>query len=81
MIDLKEFEDLVKQIDTNRYHINRCISLFEGEPFIASWSIYRCNMSAEEYFNPKNLVVLNSKKNNLEDIKKLIEREKNEQKY
>ena len=36
-------------------------------------------MSTEEYFDPKNLVVLSSEKGHtLEDIKQLIEEEKNE---
>lgn len=76
MTDLKEFEELIKGIDTNRYHIDRTISFSDNKPYISSWSIYRRNMSMEDYLKPENLKVLTSKNNTLEDIKNLIEEEK-----
>lgn len=77
MIELEEFEKIVKKIDKKKYHINRTLSFTEeGIPYISDWNIYRKDMTTEDYFNIKNLAVLSFAKNNtLEDIQKLIEEE------
>ena len=76
-MDLLEFENLVKKLDKNKYHINRCLKFNDNyEPYLAEWSIFRKDMSTEEYFNPNNLAVLSSAKGNtLKDIEKLIAEE------
>ena len=73
-MNFKEFEEVVKKIDKNKYHVGRSIGFSEnGEIYIKKWDIFRKNMSEEEYFSSKNLVVLSSEKGNtLDDIKKLI---------
>lgn len=76
-MDMLEFENLVKKLDKNKYHIFRALQFDKNnKPYIAEWSIFRKNMSTEEYFNPKNLSVLSSKNGNtLKDIERLIENE------
>lgn len=80
-MDFKEFEEVIKKINTKKYHISRTLRFKEdGTPYIDDWAIFRKDMTTEEYFNPKNLAVLSSRNNNtLEDIKKFVEEEnKNE---
>lgn len=79
-MDFKEFETLIKKINTNKYHISRTLRFKEdGTPYIDNWAIFRKNMTIEEYFNPKNLAILSSDNNNtLEDIEKFIKEENNE---
>lgn len=74
---IEEFENIVKKLDKKKYHIGRSLKFNEnGEPYIAEWSIFRKDMTTEEYFNARNLAVLSSKKGNtIEDIKKLIKDE------
>ena len=79
-MDLYEFENIVKKLDKNKYHINRTLGFNnDGKMYLEKWSIFRKDMTTEEYFSPENLVVLSSEHNNtIEDIEKLIEEEKNE---
>lgn len=74
---IEEFESIVKQLDKKKYHIRRSLKFNEnGEPYIDEWSIFRKDMTLEEYFDKRNLAVLSSKKGNtIEDIKKLIKDE------
>lgn len=76
-MDMLEFENLIKKLDKNKYHIFRALQFDKNnKPYIAEWSIFRKNMSTEEYFSPKNLSVLSSKNGNtLKDIERLIENE------
>ena len=76
-MDVLEFENLIKQLDKNKYHIYRALQFNkDNKPYIAEWSIFRKNMSTEEYFDLSNLAVLSSKNGNtLEDIERLIENE------
>lgn len=78
-MDLFEFEKLVKGLDKKKFHINRTLGFNEdGKMFLESWSIFRKDMTTEEYFDPKNLVVLSSENGNTaEDIENLIKEEKN----
>lgn len=73
-MDLKEFEEVVKQLDKNKYHIGRVLGFVDGgKPVITKWDIFRKNISDEEYYSSSNLEVLSSDNGNtLEDIKKLI---------
>ena len=70
-----DFEEIVKHIDKNKYHINRALRFDKNnKPYLAEWSIFRKDMSAEEYFDATNLAILSSKNGNtLDDIKKLVE--------
>lgn len=79
-MDLKLFETVVKKIDKNKFHINRTLGFNDnGEMYLESWSIFRKDMSTEEYFSPKNLVILSSQNGNtIEDIKQLIKEDNNE---
>ena len=79
-MDFYKFENVVKKINKNKYHISRSIRFDKnGNPYISEWYIYRKDMSINEYFDPKNLAVLSSRNNNtIEDIEKLIEEENNE---
>lgn len=73
-MDIKKFEELVKKIDKNKYHINRSIRFdINNVPYIDDWNIYRKDMTTEEYFDSKNLAILSSRNGNtLEDIEKFI---------
>lgn len=72
-MDFKKFEELVKKINREKYHISRTLEFSEDGAYISEWAIFRKDMSLEEYFDPKNLAVLSSNKNNtLEDIEKFI---------
>ena len=79
-MDLFEFEKLVKGLDKKKFHINRTLGFNDcGKMFLESWSIFRKDMTTEEYFDPKNLVVLSSEKGStIEDIENLIKEENNE---
>ena len=72
-MDLYEFENIVKKLDKNKYHINRTLGFNnDGKMYLEKWSIFRKDMTTEEYFSPENLVVLSSEHNNtIEDIEKL----------
>lgn len=77
MIDIKEFEKAVKKIDHNKYHICREVGYVSGEFGLKKWSIFRKDMSVEEYFSAENLEVLSSEKGNtLEDIINFAKKEK-----
>lgn len=75
--EIEEFENIVKKLDRNKYHIGRTLKFNEeGKPYIDEWSIFRKDMTSEEYFDAKNLAILSSKRGNtIEDIKKLIKDE------
>lgn len=77
---VKEFEETIKKLDKTKYHIGRTLGFAEnGELYISKWDIFRKDMSAEKYFDLKNLAVLSSDKGHtIEDIKKLIEEENDE---
>jgi hypothetical protein len=81
MIDFNEFEEVIKPINKNKYHICRTLEFTEdGIPYLSEWSIFRKDMSIAEYFDKNNLAVLSSVKGNtLEDIKKFMEENKNEE--
>ena len=74
-IEPLEFEKVIKNLDKNKYHICRSMIIdLEKGPYIDEWSIFRKDMSVEEYFSPNNLAILSSKNGNtLDDIKKLVE--------
>ena len=73
-MDFKEFEDVVKKLDKNKYHVGRILGFVDGKPKITKWDIFRKDMSEEEFYDPRNLAILSSDKGNtLEDIKKLVE--------
>lgn len=78
-MNLYEFENLVKELDKNKYHINRTLGFNnKGEMYLEKWAIFRKDMTTEEYFSPKNLVVLTSEHGNTsEDIQRLVEEDKN----
>lgn len=72
-MDARKFEELVKKINREKYHVSRTLEISEDGPYISEWAIFRKDMSLEEYFDPKNLAVLSSNKNNtLEDIEEFI---------
>ena len=79
-MDLKRFEETVKKLDRNKYHVGRSIRFDENcKPYIDEWNIFRKDMSVEEYFSPENLAILSSKNNNtIEDIEQLIKEEQND---
>ena len=74
-MDAREFEELVKKIDTKKYHVSRTLEFSEVfGPYISEWAIFRKDMSLEEYFDPSNLAVLSSAHGNtLDDIKDFVE--------
>lgn len=76
-MDVKKFEELVKKINREKYHVSRTLEISQNGPYISEWAIFRKDMSTEEYFDPKNLAVLSSAYGNtLEDIEDFIEGEK-----
>ena len=59
-MDVKKFEELVKKIDREKYHVSRVLEFSEDGAYISEWAIFRKDMSIEEYFDPNNLAVLSS---------------------
>lgn len=78
-MNLKEFENVVKKLDRNKYHVGRTLGFADnGELYISKWDIFRKDMSDKEYFDSKNLAVLSSEKGDtIEDIENFINKEKN----
>jgi hypothetical protein len=78
-MNLYEFEEVVKGLDKKKFHINRTLGFDDyGKLHLESWSIFRKDMTTEEYFDPKNLVVLSSENGNTaEDIENLIKEDEN----
>ena len=76
-MDIKEFEEVVKGLDKNKYHIGRILGFGKSGQFeITKWDIFRKDMPDDKYFSENNTAVLSSDKGNtIEDIKKLIEEE------
>ena len=74
MFELKEFEEIVKKLDRDKFHICRMLGFNENGAYLADWSIFRKDMSMEEYFDKKNLAVLSSAKGNtIEDVRNFVE--------
>ena len=74
--DLKEFEELVKKIDRNKYHIGRELTFSPEGFYISNWSIFRKDMPSTEYFSENNTAILSSAKGNtIEDIKEFMKKE------
>lgn len=77
-MQIKGFEKAIKSIDTKKYHICRELGFTENGFEIVKWSIFRQDMSMEEYFSKENLVVLSSEKGDtVKDIKRLIKKGEN----
>ena len=76
-IDLKEFEELVKNIDRNKYHVSRELSFSPTTGmYLSNWSIFRKDMPSVEYFSANNTAILSSAKGNtIEDIKEFLRKE------
>ncbi len=73
--DLKEFEELVKKIDRNKYHVGRELTFSPEGFYISNWSIFRKDMPSTEYFSEDNTAILSSAKGHtIEDIKKFLEK-------
>ena len=76
-MDFKKFEELIKKIDREKYHVSRTLEFSEDGAYISEWAIFRKDMSIEEYFDPNSLAVLSSAHGNtLEDIEKFIKENK-----
>lgn len=77
-MQIKEFEKAIEGIDKKKYHICRELGFTENGFEIVKWSIFRQDMSMEEYFSKENLVVLSSEKGDtVKDIKRLIKKGEN----
>ena len=76
-INVKEFEDLVKKINRDKYHVSRELSFNPTEGvYLSNWSIFRKDMPSTEYFSENNTAILSSAKGNtIEDIKEFIKKE------
>ena len=74
--DLKEFEELVKRVNRDIYHVSRELSFSPEGAYISNWSIFRKDMPSAEYFSANNTAILSSAKGHtIEDIKKFLEEE------
>lgn len=74
-ISFEDFENTVKEIDEQKYHISRTVKLGENGLELDSWQIFKKDLTEEDYYSPNNVALLSSHNNNtLDDIKKLIER-------
>ena len=73
-MDVKLFEETIKKINKNKYHISRTLRFTEeNKPYISEWTIFRKNMPDIEYFSKENIAILSSTRGNtIEDIVKLI---------
>lgn len=75
-IDLKEFENLVKKIDKNKYHISRELGFGPTGLYLSNWSIFNKDMPSAEYFSKNNTSILSSAKGHtIEDIKEFMIKE------
>lgn len=75
--DFKEFEELVKGVNREKYHISRELSFSpETGLYLSNWSIFRKDMPSEEYFSADNTAILSSAKGHtIEDIKEFLKKE------
>ena len=74
--DLKEFEELVKKIDRNKYHVGRELTFSPEGFYISNWSIFRKDMPSTEYFSESNTSILSSAKGHtINDIKEFMRKE------
>lgn len=72
-----EFEEIIKPLSREKYHICRTMGIVENKPVLIEWEIFRKDMPEEEYFSSENKAKLSSKNGDtIEDIKKLIEYDK-----
>ena len=72
-VTLEEFEQLVSNLPRDKYHIHRLVDMVDNKSYVTSWSIFRKDgMTTEEYLSPYNKAILDSKHNDVEDIKKLV---------
>ena len=76
-INIKEFEELVKKIDRNKYHISRELSFNPTTGmYLSNWSIFRKDMPSTEYFSENNTAILSSAKGHtIDDIKEFLRKE------
>ena len=75
-IDVKEFEELVKNIDRTKYHVGRELSFSPEGFYISNWSIFRKDMPSIEYFSKDNTAILSSAKGHtIDDIKEFLKKE------
>lgn len=73
-INYKEFYDLVKDLDRKKFHFGACL---DENGYVKNWSIYRKDMSVEEYYSAENKAVLSSEQNNIDDVINFIKEQKN----
>lgn len=73
-INYRVFYKLVKNLNRKKFHLG--ISLDENG-YVKHWSIYRKDMSIEEYFSTENKAVLSSNQNNIDDLINFIKEQKN----
>lgn len=75
-IDIKEFEELVKKIDRDKYHVSRELSFGSTGLCLSNWSIFNKEMPSTEYFSKNNTSILSSAKGHtIEDIKEFLRKE------
>lgn len=75
-IDIKEFEELVKNIDRNKYRVSRELSFSPIGLYLSNWSIFNKEMPSTEYFSKNNTSILSSAKGHtIEDIKEFLRKE------
>ena len=74
-VKYKLFEKIIKNLDRKKYHICREI---DANGYIEDWSIFRKDMSIDEYFSAENKPLLSSEKNNILDLKNFVKEQKNE---
>lgn len=69
----KDFFEITKKIDRNKYHI--CCEVHQ-DMTECEWSIYRKDMSLEEYWSPENKAILTSKLNTEQELIDFCKKEK-----
>lgn len=67
------FEKIIHDLDRKKYHISREL---DENGYIKSWTIFRQDMSIEEYFSPENKPLLTSKENDILDLINFVAKEK-----
>ena len=68
------FEKIIHDLNRKKYHI--CRELDENG-YIKSWTIFRQDMTIEEYFSPNNKPLLCSKDNDIFDLIDFVKEQKN----
>lgn len=79
MVLSKEFEEIIRTLDTNKYHVYRSIVFdkYTNDKYVVDWGIFDKDMPSEQYFSSDNKPILNSKNNTLDELINFVKEKAN----